>query len=126
MNAYCGLPCDRCPAYLATQAHDMNALNKVLVRWSTQFNAPQIRVDDMLCDGCRPDAGRLNGYCQHCHIRACARGRGLGSCAGCDEYLCADLERMLNRCDTLPEYWAYVRPSRANLERIRAKLSQVS
>ena len=27
--AYCGLACDECPAYIATQAEDMAALEKV-------------------------------------------------------------------------------------------------
>lgn len=118
--AYCGLPCGECPAYLATQAGDLEALEKVLVRWCTEFNAPHISLDDMLCDGCTHRTGRLNGYCRLCPIRACARARALDSCARCPEYACDHLERMLARCDTLPDYWAYVRPARHNLERIRA------
>jgi hypothetical protein len=124
MIAYCGLPCSDCPAYVATQAGDIDALEKVLVRWSAEFNAPHISMEDMLCDGCTQKEGRLNGYCRQCKIRACAVARSLDSCAECDEYLCANLERMLARCEVLPEYWAYVRPARANLERIRAGLAR--
>lgn len=120
--AYCGLPCGECPAYLATQTGDLEALEKVLMRWSAEFNAPHISIDDMLCDGCTQKSGRLNGYCRHCQIRACAEARGLNSCAECSEYICATLDRMLARCDTLPDYWSYVRPARGNLERIRATL----
>ncbi|MBN1875577.1 MAG: DUF3795 domain-containing protein, partial [Anaerolineae bacterium] len=31
--AYCGLNCAECPAYLATQANDMEALEHVAEEW---------------------------------------------------------------------------------------------
>ncbi|MBN1661016.1 MAG: DUF3795 domain-containing protein [Anaerolineae bacterium] len=123
MIAYCGLSCGECPAYVATQAGDMDALEKVLVRWSTEFNAPHISMQDMLCDGCTAQDSRLNGYCRQCKIRACAVERRLESCAACDEYACATLARILARCEALPEYWAYAWHARKNLEGIRAGLA---
>ena len=51
MIAYCGLVCTECPAYIATQADDKEALKRVAAQWSKDFNAP-FTAEDCLCDGC--------------------------------------------------------------------------
>ena len=40
--AYCGLVCTGCPAYVATQADDRAALEKVAAEWRKAFNSPEI------------------------------------------------------------------------------------
>lgn len=45
MIAYCGLVCTNCPAYVATQADDRDALEKVAAQWREQFNSPEITND---------------------------------------------------------------------------------
>lgn len=119
--AFCGLPCGDCPAYRATQAEDAEMLEQVLVQWRKAFDAPHLTVADISCDGCRPDEGRLCGYCRICKIRPCAKKRGIPNCGYCDEYACAELERILAICDQLDGFWGYVRRTRATLEAIRAE-----
>jgi hypothetical protein len=60
--AYCGLVCSDCSAYVATQANDQEALERVAAQWREEYNAPNITVESVICDGCL-DGGRL---CSHC------------------------------------------------------------
>jgi len=43
------------------------------------------------CDGCGTADGRLFSGCRDCSIRRCADGKGLASCAYCEEYACKNL-----------------------------------
>lgn len=96
MIAYCGLDCARCPAYLATQANDMEALERVVVKWRVELNMPELTAQSIICDGCpAPDGGRLAAYCSTCKIRPCAIERALPHCAACPDYSCAKLEEFL-------------------------------
>ena len=122
MVAFCGVTCTDCPAYLATQADDRDALEQVLVHWREDFNVPHITVEDIICDGCLTNDGRLNGYCQHCRIRPCAVTRDVINCAYCDEYACDELERLLAICEKLEGFFGFARKARATLDGIRAEL----
>jgi hypothetical protein len=94
--AYCGIVCSDCPAYVATQANDRPALERVAAQWREQFNTPEITADGIICDGClEGDDGRLNGYCTTCEIRACGLERGVVNCAYCNDYACEKLEGFL-------------------------------
>jgi hypothetical protein len=90
--AYCGLVCTDCPAYIATQADDRAALEQVAVRWREEFNAPDMTVESIICDGCLIEDGRHCGHCFECQIRACGVARGVVNCAHCDDYACEKLE----------------------------------
>lgn len=89
--AYCGLMCGGCPARLATQADDQEALERVAVEWREMLNMPDLAIDSLWCDGCTND-GRLAGYCAMCDIRACNLERGFASCAECADYGCEKLD----------------------------------
>jgi hypothetical protein len=89
--AYCGLVCSECPAYVATQANDQKALDKIAEQWRTEYNAPNITIDAVICDGCL-DGGRKCGHCFECEIRACGMKKGVANCASCADYACAQLE----------------------------------
>jgi hypothetical protein len=121
MVAFCGIICSDCPAYLATQADDRDALEQVLTHWRKAFDAPHITVEDIICDGCLTSDGRLNGYCQHCKIRPCAVERGVTNCAHCDEYACDQLEHLLAICDKLEGFFGFTSQARATLDNIRAE-----
>jgi len=109
--AYCGLNCAECPAYVATQADDMAALERVAAEWRVLNNAPEITAAGIVCDGCLASiGGRLSGYCSMCEIRACAIERALPHCAACADYGCAKLEGFL----------AGVPSARKTLEQLRA------
>jgi hypothetical protein len=122
MIAFCGVTCTDCPAYVATQADDRDALERVLVRWREEFNAPDISVEDIICDGCLTSDGRLNGYCRQCKIRPCGAARGVINCAYCDEYACDKLERLLGICDRQEGFFSFTRKARPTLDGIRAEL----
>jgi hypothetical protein len=117
--AMCGLKCSECPAYRATQTNDPQALNQVLIQWQEAYSAPHITVDDILCDGCLPPPNRLNGYCRHCQVRACAVESKLTNCAHCSDYPCTQLDRLLSLCDRQEGLFSYARHARGTLEMIR-------
>ena len=110
--AYCGLTCTDCEAYLATQANDRAALERVAAKWREEFHAPNITIEYVICDGCLPDNGRLGGHCLECEIRACGLARGVANCAHCDDYA----------CDKLEGFFGFVPTARATLVAIRQGL----
>lgn len=125
MVAFCGVICTDCQAYVATQADDRDALEQVLAHWREYFNAPDLTVEDIICDGCLTGDGRLNGYCRQCKIRPCGVARGVTNCAHCDEYTCDELERFLGVCDKQEGFFGFVREARVTLDGIRAELNSL-
>ena len=108
MMAYCGLVCTECPAYQGTQADDRALLESTARRWSEGYGE-SIAPEDILCDGCRSETGRRARFCDECGVRACCIGRGMETCARCEEYICERLETVLG----------YAPEARANLEELR-------
>jgi len=111
MIAYCGLVCTECPAYIATQKDDREALERVAAQWSQEFNA-SIAPEDCTCNGCLDFEGRLSSYCHECKIRACAIERKVQNCAHCDDYACEKLEG----------FFGFAPEARVTLEEIRQGL----
>jgi len=112
MLAYCGINCTECPALIATQKDDDDERKKVAEQWSSQFHA-DIKAEDINCDGCLVDSGRLFGHCLECEIRACCRDKNLENCAYCDDYACEKLKAILD----------YVPDAKKRLDEIRNNLS---
>lgn len=110
MISYCGLECEECPSFIATQADDMAALAKVAEDWSKEFGM-EIPAEAIICDGCVSTTGRLSGYCDMCEVRKCASGRAVVTCASCDDYGC---EKLL----ACPAY----EKGKDTLERLRSEL----
>jgi hypothetical protein len=123
MIAFCGVHCSECPAHIATRAGDREALEQVLVQWRTCFRDAHITLQDIICDGCQTEDGRLNGYCQQCSIRPCAKGRGVPTCAHCEEYACGELERLLTKCDRQEGVFGFSRKARTTLGALRMGLA---
>lgn len=113
MIAYCGLICSECPAYLATQADDRAELERVAAMWREEYNAPDITVESVSCDGCLGTAGHKCSHCFDCEIRACAMALNLDNCAHCADYACEKLEG----------FFGFVPAARATLDGIRAGLA---
>ncbi len=107
--AYCGLVCSDCSAYLATQADDRAALEQVAAQWRKEYNAPNITVESVICDGCLTDEGRKCSHCSECEIRACAMPWGVVNCAHCADYVCEKLER----------FFGFAPDARATLDEIQ-------
>lgn len=111
MIAYCGINCSECPAFLATQKDDNNERKRVAEMWSKQFNT-EFKPEDINCDGCLLESGRLFNYCRVCEIRKCGQEKGVKNCAYCDDYACETLNKFI---DNVPE-------AKTTLEEIRKTL----
>jgi hypothetical protein len=109
--AYCGLVCSDCSAYVATQANDQEALERVAAQWREEYNAPNVTVESVICDGCLSD-GRKCSHCAECEIRACGVARGVANCAHCADYACEKLEK----------FFGFVPGARGVLDEIRHSL----
>ena len=112
MIAYCGLVCTDCPAYVATQAEDWDALERLAARAREEYGQPDATAASTRCDGCLADSERLCGYCAVCDVRACAMALNLANCAHCDDYGCQKLET----------FWGMAPEARITLDQIRAGL----
>lgn len=113
MMAYCGLSCDSCPIHLATLEPDgptRQALRADIARSCREEYGLALEPGDISdCDGCRAGE-RLFSGCADCRIRPCAAGRGLESCASCDDY----------PCDVLEAHFARDPAARSGLEQLRS------
>lgn len=101
--AVCGLYCEACSIYIATQ-EDPERLAKIAADFKT---APE----ETKCHGCRSDK-RLS-YCAECRMFECAAQKGIDFCSLCDDYPCAELKRFQAERPHRIELWE-------NLDRIRS------
>jgi hypothetical protein len=111
--AYCGLVCSDCPAYVATQADDRAALEQVAAKWREEYDAPDITVESVICDGCVTADGRHCGHWFECDIRACGMERDVVNCAYCADY---------DGCEKIEGFFGFVPDARATLDAIRQGL----
>jgi hypothetical protein len=109
--AYCGLTCTECPAYIATQSDDADAMGRVAEQWSTHYNT-QLTAEDCWCNGCLNEKGPWMSHCAECAIRACGVEKGVENCAHCDDY----------GCDKLTEFFGLVPDAKEALDGIRRTL----
>ena len=112
MIAYCGLNCTDCPGYIATQAEDWDALEKLTERARNEYNRPNAILAESMCDGCTSASIRKCVYCAECVIRACAVEKGVVNCGACPDYGCEKISGFLNM----------VPAARATLDAIHAEL----
>lgn len=113
--AYCGLDCNECPAYLATQKDDDNERQKVADMWSKMLN-DEYEKEDINCDGCHLKEGRLWGRCLNCEVRQCGQEKAVETCGHCSDYSC---EKLDNR---LKGFFKWEAAARENLEAIQQHL----
>ena len=100
--AYCGLDCEKCEAYIATQNDDDNMRRKVAKEWS-ELNNVEITPEMINCEGCRVD-GKKTPFCESmCPIRQCASGRKMETCGSCAELMgCKKVSMVIgNNADAL-------------------------
>jgi len=103
--ACCGLNCATCDARIATLANDDVLREQTAAKWKVQFSA-DITAEMINCTGCR-EAGVKFAHCGECEIRKCAKTKGFGSCADCDD---------LEDCALLKNIHQYVPDALANLK----------
>ena len=96
MTGCCGLDCEQCGAYIATQKNDDALRAKVAEEWARLYHAP-IKPEHINCTGCQ-SAGVKTYYCEQlCEIRKCARQRSFTTCAECGDFPCGTLNEILDR-----------------------------
>ncbi|MBR4266564.1 MAG: DUF3795 domain-containing protein [Bacteroidales bacterium] len=84
MIAFCGLDCEKCDAYIATQNNDDVLRQKTADLWS-KLNNIEIYPEQINCDGCRVN-GRKTVFCEcFCTIRRCGLQKGFDTCGDCAE-----------------------------------------
>lgn len=91
MIAYCGLICNECPAFKATQNDSDEERKRVAEMWTSE-EFP-ITSDDINCDGCMTTGKRIIKFCHVCEVRKCALASNVETCAHCDGYPCVTLQR---------------------------------
>jgi hypothetical protein len=116
--SFCGLTCNKCPMFKATQTNDNKKRAEIAQSWGKYINRA-LTAEDINCDGCIQTDGRLFGECNHCEVRNCGMEKGIDNCAYCDEF----------DCDKLARVYAHVVPwpfARAKLEEIRNSINKTS
>lgn len=94
MIAYCGLNCNECKAFKATQLKDVEWKKQIARHWSDQGEI-KFKPEDVDCHGCK--SNMVSGFCRKlCDIRPCAREKKVKTCANCDDYPCAKLKEYLS------------------------------
>ena len=80
IQAFCGLDCGECEAYIATQKNDRAGLEATAKKWAEQFGAKDLSADMCICDGCSTRQKDEHGPLRDLRgqaLRVCARGRDL-------------------------------------------------
>lgn len=88
--AYCGLICNDCPAFIATENNDLEQKVKLSQEWSS----PNYKVspEDVNCTGCHADSKMVFKFCNECEIRICGVKKEIKNCGYCSEYPCSRLD----------------------------------
>jgi hypothetical protein len=109
--AMCGLVCNDCIAFIATQKDDDEMRSKVVEAWSTKDDP--LKLEDVDCDGCTIGK-RLHSFCDICDVRMCGLERKIETCAQCEEFSCDKLEKLWSGFQTVS-----AEEAKTNLEKIR-------
>jgi len=112
--AYCGIVCDECPVFIITQSDDNEKRKETAERWTKELGR-SFTPDDINCDGCLSETGKLLGYCATCQIRKCGLEKQIANCAYCDSYICEKLDKFFKRAKKASIY-------KATLDEIKAGL----
>ncbi len=88
--AYCGLICNDCPAFVATEKNDEEQKQKISKEWSSPDY--EVSPDEISCKGCNSGSEILLKFCKECEIRQCGIEKKMNNCAYCGEYPCSKLD----------------------------------
>lgn len=108
--ACCGLNCSECPTFIATRTDDDAKRDKVVAQWGKLFHMRLVR-EDINCDGCLSNTGRLFGHCLKCDIRKCCADKQIANCAPCPDW----------PCEKLATFYDFVPHARKGIERARKR-----
>lgn len=91
--AYCGLLCEECPVYLASQSNDEVQRERLAKMYSVP--GCSFTKEDIVCEGCHATSSNKSKMCKDCPMRNCARNKGVKHCAACGKYPCKIVEQYL-------------------------------
>ena len=114
IQAYCGLDCGDCEAYVATQKNDRAGLEAAAKKWTEQFGGKTISADMCVCDGCSAAKRTSPAHAAACPIRICASARGIATCAHCQDY----------GCEIVKGFFAFAPVLKDKLEAIRKDIGK--
>lgn len=80
--AYCGLFCESCGVYIATQNKDDKELERIAQKMKT-------KKEDIPCEGCRSKV--LSLHCRSCKYREYAQNKEIDNCEECHDFPCDEL-----------------------------------
>jgi hypothetical protein len=86
--AFCGLFCESCGVYIATEKKDNVELSRIA-------NTLQATLDEIPCKGCRSSV--LSPHCRNCDFRACAQKKNYENCEECFEFPCDMLKEFQSK-----------------------------
>ncbi len=102
MIAYCGMDCDKCEGYLATQENSDVKKAEVAQKWSEQHNA-DIKPDQINCNGCKSEGIKFFFTENVCPIRKCNVDNNTAHCAVCSQYRCNTLKEFIKEAPIIGE-----------------------
>ncbi len=91
--SFCGQVCAECPVFQATRENNQAQGLWLALEYSSGDHLYQ--AEEMRCFGCHSHTAILAPMCKSCEIRSCAYGRVFISCAECEHYPCATIERLV-------------------------------
>lgn len=138
LSSYCGIDCNRCPAYISFINNDDELREKTARRWNEMYQKKyseyvsllnknekqenfnpqnetfkyQFKKEDINCEGCKKGTIHVY-YCSSiCNIRRCAISKNIDNCGLCSEYPCMNISDLINEIPSAKE----------NLEKFHKKL----
>ena len=90
MIACCGLVCNDCPTFIATQNDDDGARAETAAFYQKTYGF-ELKPEAINCDGCLSSGGKRLGYCLTCDVRKCCLDKKYENCAVCEEQPCEKL-----------------------------------
>ena len=109
--AFCGISCDQCPAFQATQKNDDDERKKIAEMWSKQYNA-DLKPQDINCKGCISKTEPFFSHCHVCEIRKCGQEMKLENCATV----------MIMLARSLTNYWRWCPMQKLHLRRLEKNI----
>jgi hypothetical protein len=96
----CGVVCSECGAYVAGQSSDPAVKERFTKAWRDLYKI-DVAPEAMVCSGCQSLDGPVFAVCKDCWVRQCAMSKGIAHCGVCDQFPCAELERVQAQYDNL-------------------------
>lgn len=113
--AFCGINCEKCPVFIATNTNNFEPLKDFAARGAKKWGEPESFFMGSKCWGCQQDEKPRMEHCSKCETRSCAKSKGLANCAFCESFDgCAILKEQNNQA---------IQPSRVNLVKLREEMA---